>query len=500
MRRSLTILLLCCSLSSFALVPPRDPAQRAEWYAQIEAQRKSEAQRTGAAYMPAATQVIGGRTMIPRVLVIMVNFSNYELISTPAEVDSMFNGMNWTKDGATGSVRQYFYDQSMGQYNPQFDIVGPVTLSKGYSEYGSGKTVVAEACGLVDATVDFSLYDSDNNGQVDLVYVFYAGFGRNDEDYIKEELIPDPSVLIWPQYVSNCNCGTYDGKKVTACEYSNELDGFFSTVGNLVLAGIGVPCHEYCHALGLPDLYDTKYTHNQKLLGEWDLMCDGPYNNGANTPPSLSAYERFFLGWLTPTLITEADDLVLTDIASSNQAFLISENDKHNLDGLAPDTTVFYLLENRLLNLTNKGWDIGIPGEGLLVTRINYQPSRWSSNIVNNTVGYFGVDLIEADGLTPTFNASDLDNGYAGKPGDAFPFGATEYTDITDHAITNITFENGIIRFAYRGGKPTDPTIDMTAEAHPTNTYKTIKNGKLLIHANGRTYTPLGVVQTQEPQ
>jgi len=446
--------------------------------------------------MPAATQVIGGRTMIPRVLVIMVNFSNYELISTPAEVDSMFNAQNWTKGGATGSVRQYFYDQSMGQYNPQFDIVGPVTLSKGYAEYGSGVSLVTEACGLVDNTVDFSQYDSDNNGQVDLVYAFYAGFGRNDENYISKSLIPDPTVLIWPQYASNCNCGTYDGKKVTACEYSNELDGFFSTVGNLVNAGIGVPCHEYCHALGLPDLYVTsKPDHNQKLLGEWDLMCNGPYNNGANTPPSLSAYERFFLGWLTPTLITEADDLVLTDIASSNQAYLISESDKHNLDGLNPNPTVFYLLENRLKNTTNKGWDIGIPGEGLLITRINYQSSRWSNNTVNNTVGSFGVDLIEADGLTPTLDTGDLDNGYAGKPNDAFPFGATEYTDITDHAITNITFENGIIRFAYRGGKPTDPTNDCAPVTNPQGTYKTIENGQLLIHSNERTYNIYGIQQ-----
>lgn len=495
MRRSLTIVFLCCSLSIMALVPPRDPSRRAEWYAQIEAQRQSQPQHA-AAYIPTATQVVGTRTIIPRVLVIMVNFSNYALISTPAEVDSMFNGSNWTKDGATGSVRQYFYDQSMGQYAPQFDIVGPVTLSKGYAEYGSGTSMVAEACGLVDNTVDFSLYDSDNNGQVDIVYVFYAGYGKNDAGYIaRKDLIPDPNSLIWPQYVGNCNCGTYDGKTVTACEYSNELDGYFSTKDNLVIAGIGVPCHEYCHALGLPDLYDTKYTHDQKLLGEWDLMCEGPYNNGAHTPPSLSAYERFFLDWLTPTLITEADNLELTDIASSNQAYLISENDTHNLDGLNPNPTVFYLLENRLENTTNKGWDIGIPGEGLLITHIDYQPARWSKNTVNNTVGSFGVDLIEADGLTPVYDESNTDNGYYGKPGDAFPYGATEYTGITDHAITDITMTNGVVSFKYRGGKPVDPTDNSALVMDGHSAYKTIENGQLLIHSNGRTYSIFGIQQ-----
>lgn len=498
MRKILTVLLLCYSVSSLALVPPRDPSRWEEWQLQYATQQSAvtDAPIAGPNRMPAATMAIGSPTIIPRILVIMVNFADYELLSTKADVDSMFNGQNWTKDGATGSVRQYFYDQSMGAYDPQFDIVGPVTLSGGYASYGSSNTAVGmvkEACTLVDDSVDFALYDTDNDGVVELVYAFYAGFGENDPP--SEDLIPNSEVLVWPQFVSNISGGTYDGKRVTACEYSNELDGYYSTAEKSVIAGIGVACHEFGHALGIPDFYATNGT-NHKLLGAWDLMCYGPYNNDMHSPPSLTAYERFYMGWLTPTLITKADTLSLEHIALSNEAFMITENDSHNLDGVNPDTTVFYLLENR----QQQGWDIGIPGNGLMITRVDYQPALWRSNILNNNPSRLGYDLIEADGLTP---ATDTNAGYFGKPGDVFPEGATEYTDIPDHAITDISMTDGVITFVYRGGiQPTDTDsittpvqVSAVTQSTPLKAYKTLSNGQLLIHSNGRTYSIYGIKQ-----
>jgi M6 family metalloprotease-like protein len=273
--------------------------------------------------MPAAEQAVGQRTIIPRILVIMANFTDYELVSSTADVDSMFNAVNWTKDGATGSVRQYFYDQSMGQYNPQFDIVGPVTLSNGYAYYGGGCSsttrsgyMVTEACALVDEQVDFTEYDSNNDGKVDLVYVFFAGFGENDPP--TTDLIPVACNLPWPHYWNVVSAGygsnprEFDGKKIYDYEISNELDGYYSTTTQKVISGIGVLCHEFGHALGLPDTYSTgSSAHNEKLLGSWDIMCYGPYNNDMHTPPSYTAYERFYMGWLTPELTTKGDTLTL---------------------------------------------------------------------------------------------------------------------------------------------------------------------------------------------
>lgn len=497
MRRSLTILLLCCSLGSMALVPPRDPSRWAEWQAQLIENEQSDVHGNR---MPAATQAVGTRTIIPRILVIMANFPDAQLISSKADVDSMFNAQNWTKDGATGSIRQYFYDQSAGKYNPQFDIVGPVMLDSSYTFYGRGENVsrntgymVTEACKKVDAEVDFTLYDSDYDGDVDLVYIFFAGFGENDPPVLEPTLVTSVSDLIWPAYwtVTIAGCGnnprTFDGKRIQPFEYSNELDGYYSTSKKPVIAGIGIACHEYSHALGLPDMYKTdKRNSKHKLLGTWDIMCYGPYNNDMHTPPSYSAYERFFMGWLTPELITEADDLTLEHIATSNQAYLISESDEHNLNGVIPDPAVFYLLENR----QRKGWDIAVPGDGLMLTRINYQRTLWITNDVNNDPNSMGVDIIEADGWAP---GTDTDEGYLGKAGDLFPEGATEYLGINEHAITDITMTNGVVSFKYRGGKPTDPTNDCAPVTNEQGAYKTIENGQLLIRANGHIYNIFGI-------
>lgn len=475
-----------------ASVPPRDPAKWAEWQASHAAQAQKEVRRAG------VRRAVGTRTIIPRILVIMTNFTDYTLVSPKADVDSMFNAQNWTKDGAKGSLRQYFYDQSNGAYDPQFDIVGPVTLSQGYGYYGAGKGtsqragyMVTEACALVDNEVDFTEYDSDDDGYIDLVYIMYAGFGENDPP----TFISPADNLIWPAYwtVDKAGCGqnrrVFDNKTLNAFEYSNELDGFYSTQEENVIAGIGVACHEFSHALGLPDLYYTgKSDPNHKLLGKWDIMGYGPYNDDMHSPPSYSAYERFFMGWMTPELITEADDLSLEHIATSNQAYLIAENDQHNLDGVHPDTAVFYLLENR----QRTGWDRDVPGSGMMLTRIHYQSSLWTSNSVNNDPNNMGVDIIEADNLTPT---TDTYDGYSGKPGDIFPTGATEYLGINDHAITDITMNNGVVSFKYRGGKPADPTNHRAPATNQQPAYKTMQNGQLLIHSYGRTYNVFGIQQ-----
>ena len=269
------------------------------------------------------------------------------------------------------------------------------------------------------------------------------------------------------------------------------MDGYYSTIEKKVVAGIGVVCHEYAHAIGLPDLYETsKPYHNQKLLGVWDIMCNGPYNDDMHSPPSFSAYERFFMGWLKPELITEADDLVLESLTGSNKAYLITESDKDIENGAKPYPNVFYLLENR----QRQSWDRGTPGKGLMLTRINYRSTWWTGNTVNASADNMGVDIIEADGLTPMFDEDNETNGYFGKPGDLFPKGATEYIGITDHAITDITMENGVVRFKYRGGKPDTPTA-VVQPGTEQNTYKIIRDGQLLINRAGRTYSVFGTLQ-----
>lgn len=412
---------------------------------EIEAKRMAAPKRVAQAASPL--------NIAPRGLVILVNFQDVKFTTSKAEMDSMLTGENYSRSysykynlrnykiTSEGSARKYFYDSSNGQYNPQFDVVGPVTVSQNVSYYGGndrngndknpGK-MVAEACRLVDDSVDFSLYDNNGDGYVDFVYVIYAGYGEADGG---------AASTIWPHqyYVSMYEYVRLDNKIIDLYACGNELDNHSKKH-----TGIGTFCHEFSHVLGLPDMYETTGNGTHKTLGQWDILDYGPYNNDGNTPPTYSAYERFFMGWLEPRLITEPENVTLGELQSSNEALLISATDQHNLVGNNPNPTTFYLLENR----QQTGWDEHIPGHGMMLTKVQYNSNKWARNEVNNKSTSMGVDLIEADGKTPNSSSS----GYDGKPGDLFPKGATEYTKIADHPIEKITEEDGVIRFKYKGG------------------------------------------------
>ena len=427
---------------------------------QIQARRKASRRR-----MPQQTTKTTPLNIAPRGLIILVNFQDKAFTTTKAEMDSMINGQHYTRDysytyggerlhiTSTGSAREYFYEASNHQYHPQFDVIGPVTVSQKMSYYGSNdrqgndknaEKMIQEACELAKSehNVDFTLYDNDNDGYVDFVYVFYAGYGEADGG---------SENTIWPHayYLTAANISCIiDGKQVDSYACSNELD-YYSKKHS----GIGTFCHEFGHVLGLPDLYittETRTTH--KTLGAWDIMDYGPYNNDGNTPPNYSGYERFFMGWATPRVLTDGEEVTLHDLTSSNEVLLISETDEHNLIGNDPSPSTFYLLENR----QQTGLDTYLPGHGLMLTRIKYNYYQWYSNSVNNTAGSMGVDLIEADGKAPNYSSGNQDNGYNGKATDLFPAGATAYEGITNHPITNIQEKDGVITFTYRNTTATD--------------------------------------------
>lgn len=402
-----------------------------------------------------AQKVATPLNIAPRGLVILVNFTDVAFTTDKAEMDSMLIGKNYTRDysynyggrkyfvTSEGSAWKYFYDSSNGQYSPQFDVVGPVTVSKNMAYYGKNNpstdfdnapwTMVKEACQLVDDSVDFSLYDNDKDGYVDFVYVIYAGYGEADGG---EEN------TIWPHSYWLLDAGVtckVDGKCVDLYACGNEMDSYTNHH-----TGIGTFCHEFSHVLGLPDLYETTGYGTHKTIGSWSILDYGPYNNDGNTPPAYSAYEQFFMGWLTPRLIVDPENVVLNELQTSDNALLISTSDEHNLLGNDPKPTTFYMVENR----QQVGWDEYIPGHGMMLTKIQYSSNTWMDNTVNNNARKMGVDLIEADGKTPDIYSS----GFDGKEGDLFPAGATEYLGITNHSIEEISEKDGVIYFKYRGG------------------------------------------------
>lgn len=440
---------------------------------------------------------VGVLKLIPRVPVIMVEFSDFSFTRTRAQVDSLFNAVNYNEvfphATAKGSIRQYFCDQSMGQFQPQFDIYGPVQVRESccanFSSYSKVRNMTKEACQLADSLIDFSQYDADGDGKIDLVYIYYAGFGKNDATYIADSLVSNKNELIWPHW-STTSGATFDGKQIRDYECANELDGYWTkSMSRVYPAGIGVAIHEFCHALGLPDLYPTNGTsYNFRHIGAWDIMDYGNYSDEMFCPPSLSAYERWFLGWLTPTLLNSPQNVSLEYIGDTNQAYLITL-DGQPLSGAHATTQPYYLLENR----QKRKWDSGlvqghdILGHGLMITRVEYSPSAWSGLSVNNDPDHQRVQLILADN-----NYSYNDANWYGKATDLFPAGATEYTGIEGFPITDITeTEDGVIRFRFMGGDSIGTSnISTLAPQEPIR--KELRNGQVVIIRGEKIYNLIG--------
>lgn len=493
----LLVFMLAAYSAVWALVPPRNPEDTAAYRELLQRMMRSKAARA-----PQREAGIATPAFFPRVPVIMVNYTDMSYRVSRADVDSMFNGEHFTLYGATGSVRRYFYDQSEGLYNPRFDIYGPVTASRNYAYYGAGNgssratELMLEACALMDDSLDFTQYDTDGDGTVDMVYVLYAGPPASDGACTPTSWISNPtSQLIWPHYWTVSDAGmtskrhVFDNVTVEGYEVSSELDGCASSQTTTVMAGVGLACHEFGHGMGLPDLYSTNGA-NHKTCGMWDIMDYGCYNNDVRTPPAYSAYERWFMGWKTPRLLAAPETVSLAAINAGGESLLIASSGIHNLNGVTPSPADFYIVENR----QKTGWDAYIPGEGMMVTHIRYDAGRWSLNHVNNDVDAMGVDIVEADGLQPTSSQSDL---FYGKPGDLYPTGSDSFTECANYAVTNITASAGLVHFNFTCGTatPDAPTLSPYGDDETvyTLTGQPVRlaecpHGIFIVHRNGKTY------------
>lgn len=374
----------------------------------------------------------------PRALVILVEFQDKEFsMSDPGDFYSrMLNEEGFAEYNATGSARDFFVENSHGLFTPQFDVYGPVTLTYPMRHYGANDSwgqdvapeeVVIEACSQLDDTVDFSVYDTNGDGQIDNVFIFYAGYGEADS--LKTETIWPHSADIKDFYLQEDYY--FDGLLLNRYGMTNELD-----FQRRRPDGIGTFVHEFSHVMGLPDIYATDYT-SSFTPGAYCTLDMGPYNNNGRTPPHYGVFERYCLDWLEPDLLETSGEYELEAIHKSNKAFLIrTEN---------PDE--FYLLENR----QQECCDSYIPGHGMLVWHVDYVEKVWNDNIVNNTPSHQYVDLVEAD------NKRDEKN----RDGDSFP-GTSNVTQFSDRtrpelrswdgeslgiSLSNIREEDGKILF-----------------------------------------------------
>ena len=367
----------------------RNASARRKTMSAVRAKKMAKAAKTSGAAKasPAYTGTKKG-------LLILAQFPDkkFESSHNLALYKQIVNGQDYSDAslGFRGSVRDYFHDQSDGQFDFDIDVVGPVTVSKNYAYYGGNnlygddnhpEEMVAEACKLADATVNFKDYDWDGDGEVDQIFVVYAGHGEaswDDED------------TIWPHAWTLEDAAditlTLDGVRINSYACSCELgsDG--------KIDGIGTICHEFSHCFGLMDMYDTSYSGNFGMCS-WSLMDSGGYNSNGFVPAGYTSFEKMSVGWKQPIEMTgDMEVQNLKPYSDGGEAYILYNEANRN---------EFFLLENR----QNVGWDEGLEDNGLLAIHVDYDAGVWAYNEVNTTVDTYSGNnhqrctVIPADGV-----------------------------------------------------------------------------------------------------
>lgn len=331
-----------------------------------------------------------------RVLTILVEYSDikFKNANPNALYNDFLNKEGFNEYYNIGSVRDYFIKSSNGLFRPTFDVYGPVAVSGTRASYRTessssksygARLIIYEALDMMKNQIDFSLYDKDGDDWVDYICLIYAGVGSNGSG-VEEAIWPHMSSLDFTIELGN---GKYGFRY--ACANEINVTAYYYDETTNIIEGIGIMVHEFSHALGLPDLYNTRYADgwDRGTPSVWDVMDQGSHNCPENkdrvtscAPPLYSAFERMSLGWLSPVELDFEGSVKLSKI-EENVAYQITNKEN-------PDE--FFLLEYR----TNKGWESELPNSGLLIWHIDYLPSVWRRLIPNNDRDHLRVDIVEA--------------------------------------------------------------------------------------------------------
>ena len=376
-----------------------------------------------------------------RIPVVMVAYADLDFQDghDAEKVERYLNAEGYAEEQwAVGSVADYFRMCSYGKFRPQFDVVAKVTLPNGYRYYGahSGTLNDTRVVDLVNEAVrlaaeqgaDFTPYAQD--GRAPIVSIIHAGPGEH------EDFGEDCGDYVWAHFRTM----SIDAGKVAFSSYiiHNEVLRYFDDSGNVSaqpFTGIGTFCHEFGHALGLPDIYDTDGSVGGEGMtpGYWDIM-DYQFMLDGYCPISYSAYERSLLGWVD---IAAAEERPYTLAPLDSQAdtsfpravrIVNPQNEKE-----------YFILENRQES------PFFLPqymGNGMLVWHIDYEATVWNANRVNALEHLQRVQVVPADGAwqdVSDLNNRDENNACYTFAGDIFP----GYEEVTVFDANKAAFHSG---------------------------------------------------------
>ncbi len=429
-----------------------------------------------------------------KLVCILIGFTDKAFTKTQAEFNNLFNQVGYTTGGATGSVKDFYTENSWGQFNLTVDVFGPYTASQNMAYYGANdasgndvrpRELVTEAINLADPTANFANYDNDGDGSVDGVYIVYAGYG---------EEAGGGANCIWA-HAWNITTITRDGKTLSKYSCSAELRGSSGTT----ITAIGVICHEFGHVLGAPDYYDTNYSTGGQYSGTstWDMMASGSWNNNGVTPAHHNAFTKiYFYNWATATTLSTAQAVSVSNAAENKSFYRIN----------TATTGEYYLIENREKHM----FDAYIPGSGLIIYHVHSGVmTSASSNTINATHQQRMYPVAQnATVGKPTSTASTYGTvdvascAWTGATGTKTEFSDTSIPNMKSWAgantgmpITNISRNatTKVVTFDFMGGGSTIvvPTVSTTAASSIT-TNSAVSGGNVTADG-GATVTARGV-------
>ena len=400
--------------------------------------------------------------------VVLVNFKNTK---------TTYNVNNFTRllfGEGNYSMRDYYKEVSYGTFEVSGKVLGWYTARHGHDYYGKNVeiehdgetdegdafpgTLVREAVAALESDkpdFDWSDYDLDGDCYVDVIAIVHQGAG--------EEASP-LSTNLWSHRWSLNSAygyGTSDGGEFTTHTVCPADPSFYIRVNDYImlpetykkgLATVGPFAHEYGHALGLPDLYDTD--NSSYGVGIWSLMAGGSWASVSihgDRPVHLDPWSKFSLRWVNPVKV----DGVLynkTIRAASDGPDVFQLLDGGFLSG------EYFLIENR----QKTGFDSGLPGEGILIWHIDASEMDNDHECYYYSCdnGHYKVALVQAD------NYRDLEEkSNRGDAGDPFP-GTKNNTSFTASSSPDSRLYSGItsnVSVTDIGSSGTDMKATMSA-------------------------------------
>ena len=377
-------------------------------------------------------------------LVFLVEFPDQEA-NEEAHTPAHFEEMLFSEGSyGTGSGWDYYTENSYGIFQFKGDVtavwyMAPHNMAGYYcnadgvpgtfDDYGMGggpmsvAGLIADMVELTDDEIDYSIYDVDQDGEVESFFLVHAGPGA--------EATGNPD-HIW-SHRSSVNVQTDDGVKVR--DYTTEPEG----------QGIGVFVHEFGHVLGLPDLYDTDYSSSGN--GDWTVMASGSWTGGGTRPVHYDAWSKVTLGWVEPIVI-EQNDVI-------HNPFEVPRVEDHPVIYKLPVKLMpnweYFLVENRQKVL----FDEHLPGEGLMIWHIDdarNSNKNEGKDPINGSPHYLvtveEADCVDnqwvywqSDGVPGSFEL-ELSDGVSGDRGDPFP-GSSDNHDFHYSTWPNSRSYNG---------------------------------------------------------